>query len=143
MLLDYWYYTNYKAHPSISQNLYYFSDSTTDSTKRQAFMDYFYIPLAGNRNYSNASLDSQGSYGSYWSSSPFSASSRSARDLYLVSISVNVSYNDYRAYGFSVRCFKDSYVASPESSNLVDTQAWVEGEDFETITISNPDNINE
>jgi len=31
-------------------------------------------------------------------------------------------------------------VASPESSNLVDTQAWVEGKDFETITISNPTN---
>ena len=39
--------------------------------------------------------------------------------------------------GFSVRCFKDSYDAP------VETHEWVEGEDFETITISNPDNINE
>ncbi|MBR6907711.1 hypothetical protein IKN40_04375 [bacterium] len=51
--------------------------------------------------------------------------------------------NSRRAYGLSVRCFRDSYVASPETSNLVDTQAWVKGKDFETITISNPENSNE
>ena len=106
-------------------------------------MNYFKLPFAGNRNYSDASLNGQGSYGFYWSSSPYSASSDYVRYLSLNSSRVyaNNSYN--RANGFSVRCFKDSYVASPESSNLVDTQAWVEGEDFETITISNPEDSSE
>ena len=141
MLLDYWYYTNYTAHPSSvsSINLYYFEDSE----KRQAFMDYFYIPFAGGRDQSNALLYDQGSDGYYWSSSPYSASSSSAsaRHLCLFSSKVGANYSSSRSRGFSVRCFKDSYVASPETSNLVDTQAWVEGEDFETITISNPDDI--
>ena len=106
-------------------------------------MNYFKLPFAGSRDSSNASLYDQGSYGYYWSSSPYSAGSYYARYLILASSSVGANYNYYRADGYSVRCFKDSYVASPETSNLVDTQAWVEGEDFETITISNPDNINE
>jgi len=107
-------------------------------------MDYFYIPFAGRRNLSNASLSTQGSLGRYWSSSPYGSDyPYLARSLSLSSSNVSANYNDDRAYGYSVRCFKDSYVASPESSNLVDTQAWVEGEDFETITISNPENINE
>ena len=107
-------------------------------------MDYFYIPFAGSRDYSSATLNYHGSYGFYWSSSPYGSDSPSrARSLYLLSSYVNANYNFSRAYGFSVRCFKDSYVASSETSNLTDTQAWVEGKDFETITISNPDNINE
>ena len=102
-------------------------------------MDYFYIPFAGFRDRSNAFLY-QGSYGYYWSSSPYSAGSSIARYLSLSSSSVDASSYYNRASGSSVRCFKDSYVASPESSNLTDTQAWVEGKDFETITISNPEN---
>ena len=136
MLLDYWYYTNYSAHPSVSNNLYKFSDST----EREAFMNYFKLPLPGRHNYSDAYLGSHGSGGYYWSSSPSSAGSTDARYLYLDSSNVYTKYSHYRAYGHSVRCFKDSYVASPESSNLVDTQAWVEGEDFETISILDPAN---
>ena len=103
-------------------------------------MNYFKLPFAGYRNLSNASLYYQGSYGLYWSSSPYSAGSNYARLLGLLSSDVRAYNNGRRAFGRSVRCFKDSYVASPESSNLVDTQAWVEGENFETITISNPAN---
>ena len=105
-------------------------------------MDYFYIPFAGYRNISNATLSYQGSNGFYWSSSPYGSDyPYNARYLSLYSSNVYADRSYYRAYGYSVRCFKDSYVASPESSNLIDTQAWVEGEDFETITISNPDDV--
>ena len=106
-------------------------------------MDYFYIPFAGLRDYSDASLILQGSFGYFWSSSPSSASSNSARGLNLYSSNVYASSYSDRAYGNSVRCFKDSYVASPDTSNLTDTQAWVEGKDFETITISNPEDSSE
>ena len=101
-------------------------------------MTYFKLPFAGDRSYSGASLDSQGSYGYYWSSSPDSAGSNIARNLGLNSSNVNANSLNRRALGRSVRCFKDSYVADPETSNLTDTQAWVEGEDFETISISDP-----
>jgi hypothetical protein len=112
MLVNYWYYTNYSAHPSLSSNLYYFSDST----KREAFMNYFNIPFAGRRDYSDASIYGQGFIGSYWSSSPDSVSSPdSASSNYtrLLSLDSYVDASDYlsRAYGRSVRCFKDSYVA--------------------------------
>ena len=137
MLVDYWYYTNYSSHPSVSSNLYSFSDST----KIEAFMNKFYIPFAGLRNFSTAGLSYQGSEGDYWSSSPDSPGPYTAHRFDLSSSSVRSIGNSTRAKGLSVRCFKDSYVASPETSNLTDTQAWVEGKDFETITISNPDDI--
>ena len=119
MLVDYWYYTNYTAHPSVSSHLYYFSDAT----KRQAFMDYFYIPFAGLRYDSDASLYDQGSYGNYWSSSPISASSDNARYLKLDSSSVSAGNDDNRANGRSVRCFKDSYVA-PKTYTLEFDSQW-------------------
>ena len=102
-------------------------------------MTYFKLPFAGYRDSSTAGLGRQGSNGYYWSSSPYSSGSNRARSLRLNSSLVRANYDDIRASGFSVRCFKDSYVADPETSNLVDTQAWVEGKDFETITISDPE----
>ena len=108
-----------------------------------AFQEYFKLPFAGGRDYSTADLSYLGSLGSYWSSSPNSAGSTHARLLDLSSSHVRASSYGKRATGLSVRCFRDSYVASPETSNLVDTQAWVKGKDFETITISNPENSNE
>ena len=74
-------------------------------------MDYFKLPFAGYRYYNDASLNSRGSYGYYWSSSPYSASSNIARYLSLDSSNVYADHDDDRAYGDSVRCFKDSYVA--------------------------------
>ena len=109
-----------------------------------AFQEYFKLPFAGGRNSSTADLKAQGSNGLYWSSSPLgSARPYGAHPLALGSSLVDAHGSNSRANGLSVRCFKDSYVASPETSNLVDTQAWVEGKDFETITISNPENSNE
>jgi hypothetical protein len=63
------------------------------------------LPLAGYRNYSNASISSQNSYGYYWSSSPASSNSYY---LYLFSSSISPQSSTYRSYGYSVRCFKDS-----------------------------------
>lgn len=74
-------------------------------------MDYFKLPFAGSRNYDDASLNRKGSNGYYWSSSPYSGSSISARYLNLGSSFVRAGSSRGRAYGYSVRCFKDSYVA--------------------------------
>ena len=137
LLIRYWAETDNNATYWWDKWLYYLNSN------HWAFQQKFNLPFAGGRNYSNASLSFQGFNGYYWSSSPNSAGSDSARLLGLDSSNVYADIYYYRALGFSVRCFKDSYVASPESSNLVDTQAWVEGEDFETITISNPEDSSE
>jgi len=80
---------------------------------------YLHIPFAGYRNYSSTSLYSQGSVGYYWSSSPAPTGYNNAAHLLrLDSSSVDLFYSYYRAYGYSVRCFKDEYVA-PDSSWIV------------------------
>ena len=89
-----------------NNNLYY---NISDSNIGMNFASDFKLPFAGFRNNSNAILY-QASYGYYWSSSPYSATSNSVYYLDLSSSKVAVSY-DSRTYGYSVRCFKDEYVA--------------------------------
>ncbi len=64
------------------------------------------MPAAGYRNYSSGSISYAGSRGYYWSST---VSGIRADRLYFTSTYGSVSGN-YRAYGMSVRCLKDSYV---------------------------------
>ena len=99
-----------KVGQSLTPNgdFHYFSNPTN----RQKFQDAFLLPRAGRRNNSNASLSSRESDGYYWSSSPYGSSNPSlARYLSLGSSSVSAGSINYRANGYSVRCFKDSYVA--------------------------------
>ena len=77
------------------------------------------MPFAGSRNYSTTDLDRQGSYGFYWSSSPNSAGSSYARNLYLRSSSVGADDGNPHAFGLSVRCFKDSYETPTSSWTVV------------------------
>lgn len=81
-------------------------------------MNFFRLPFAGDRSHSDTVLCHQGSNGYYWSSSPLGGGSVHARRLYLNSSGVRAHGRNYRDYGFSVRCFKNSYVA-PESYNLI------------------------
>ena len=63
------------------------------------------LPPAGYRYYYYANVSSVGSYGYYWSSTPFNAN-----NAYLLNFSsyyINPQYNNNRANGFSVRCFND------------------------------------
>lgn len=83
-----------------------------------------HMPFAGYRDYSTAVLNYQGSYGFYWSSSPFSAGSSYARYLYLYSSRVRADYSGGRADGFSVRCFKDSYVEPTSSWTIITWTLW-------------------
>ena len=71
------------------------------------------LPFAGSRYYSSAGVDSQGIYGYYWSSSR--SSTNNAYVLSFNSTALNPQNVKYRAYGFSVRCFKNSPVV-PTSS---------------------------
>ena len=64
------------------------------------------LPYAGNRDRYNGSFDNGGSLGYYWSSSP---NGTSGYLLYFGSGGIYPSYSNlnYRAYGCSVRCFKN------------------------------------
>ena len=72
------------------------------------FKTAFLIPFAGGRNNSNASPSSQGSFGGYWSSSPNPSNTNDSYYLYFTSSNIYTQYDNSRATGFSVRCFKDS-----------------------------------
>ena len=64
------------------------------------------LPFAGYRSYSSSSVGNVGSNGYYWSSTAYSADF--AYLLLFYSSSLIPQNGDRRAYGFSVRCYKDS-----------------------------------
>ena len=64
---------------------------------------YVLLPVAGNRNNSNGTLNNVDSNGNYWSST---VDGTNARDLNFNSSNANMDSNN-RANGFSVRCLKD------------------------------------
>ena len=69
------------------------------------------LPVGGNRNNSDASLNNQGSNGNYWSSS---VSGTNASNLNFNSTAVNPANANNRAYGFTVRCLKDLQINDKE-----------------------------
>ena len=71
------------------------------------------LPFAGVRSSSSAGVNSQGTYGYYWSSSRINADY--AYGLFFYSSGLNPRDYSSRAGGFSVRCFKNSPVV-PTSS---------------------------
>ncbi len=66
-----------------------------------------YYPAAGYRNLADGALYLVGSYGYYWSSSPYSSTDVYAGYLHFYNGRVIPDSDYYRAYGFSVRCAKD------------------------------------
>ena len=63
-----------------------------------------YLPAAGLRNVLGAGLSNVGTIGYYWSST---VNGTNAYGLDFTSINVNLAYNHYRGYGFSVRCVSE------------------------------------
>jgi hypothetical protein len=63
---------------------------------------YVLLPVAGNRNNSNGSLNNVGSNGNYWAST---VSGTNVRNLHFNSSNANMNSNN-RANGNSVRCLK-------------------------------------
>ncbi|MDR3118206.1 MAG: fibrobacter succinogenes major paralogous domain-containing protein [Mediterranea sp.] len=65
-------------------------------------------PAAGYRDHADGRLNYSGSYGCYWSASPYSNSSNGASELYFDNnASIAVSNYACRAYGQSVRCVQE------------------------------------
>ncbi|MBQ7662285.1 MAG: hypothetical protein IJS48_02810 [Prevotella sp.] len=74
--------------------------SAADWAKMEAAGCVF-LPAAGNRN--EASVNNAGSYGFYWSSSPYATDVSKAYSMYFVSGDLYPAKDHYRYYGFSVR----------------------------------------
>jgi len=90
---------------------------------------YLKMPMAGYRLYRNSNVSTVGTIGQYWSSTPYSADR--ACMFYFSSPYSWPQYENYRSYGYSVRCFKNSPVI-PTSSwttlydwSSVASWAWV------------------
>ena len=64
-----------------------------------------WYPASGWRSRSDGSLRNVGSYGSYWSASPYG--SYRAYSLFFANDASNPSSSDNRAYGLSVRCLQE------------------------------------
>ncbi len=78
--------------------------SAWTSTERWNLQKYLLLPMAGYRNYYAWDFDEQGSYGRYWASST-NGDNTYYLNFYSTGLSPISSNN--RAYGFSVRCFKN------------------------------------
>ena len=116
-LLEFYVYENY------SNNTGNLNDSNgykwiSSSDVASWFAHYFQIPFAGRRDFGDANVSGQGSSAYLWSSTP---NGDDARYLFLNSSYVGASYNHPRAYGLSVRCFKNEYVPYNESDLLTVT----------------------
>ena len=70
-----------------------------------AFASPLKLPMAGYRDNSNGSLGGVGSFGYYWSST---FSGTYSRNLYFDG-SYALMFTIHRAYGFSVRCLKETF----------------------------------
>lgn len=83
---------------------------TSESSFIRWLMDYFgtckryvLLPMAGNRNNSNGTLNNVGSNGYYWSST---VNGINAYNLNFNSSNANMNSNN-RGFGYAVRCIKD------------------------------------
>ena len=91
-------------NPNISSALADTGESSFRMTNCSEMCDrYVLLPVAGNRNNSNGSLNNVGSNGNYWSAT---VDGTNARNLNFNSSNANMNSNN-RANGNSVRCLKD------------------------------------
>jgi uncharacterized protein (TIGR02145 family) len=82
--------------------------SSSDTNGVTNWGDNAKYPAAGYRYYKSGSINDGGVRGVYWSASPYSSSSFFASYLYVYyGGGIYRSYNNNRAYGFSVRCVQE------------------------------------
>ena len=94
-----WTTATYNGNSSVPG--YYFG-----STKTTVYKGANFWPAAGDINQSSGALGDAGSRGRYWSRRAYSTAN-GAYDLYLVSSTVSPQLNNYRYFGYSVRCVAD------------------------------------
>ena len=70
------------------------------------------MPLAGQRDYLSSNVMEQGSIANYWSSTKDFSSSNYSYYFGSTSTTWSTDYSMTRAYGFSVRCLKNTQTPS-------------------------------
>ena len=111
-LIEYyaWYYNSHYSPPITLQG-YKNNQKLSDNTNFASwFANYFNLPFAGSRIYSTSRVSETTRKGDYWSSSAYTNWDFS-RSLILSSSEVNMTNASLLVLGYSVRCFKNSYVA--------------------------------
>ena len=68
-----------------------------------------WYPAVGYRDHDSGALYNVGSYGYYWSASPYPSSSYNAYYFYFFNGNVYPADNNARSYGCSVRCVRESF----------------------------------
>ena len=68
-----------------------------------------WYPAVGYRSHDSGALYNVGSYGFYWSASPYPSNGYNACHLYFHSGSVYPAYYNNRSHGYSVRCVRESF----------------------------------
>ena len=107
----------------LSTMLWYDGTYNSDASKqaRDRLNTELYFPFAGGRGYFSAGVNYQGADAYYWSSTAYSADL--AYRLNFDSSGLHPQDGDYRSFGLSVRCFKNSpYSASDLPSEGGDSE---------------------
>jgi uncharacterized protein (TIGR02145 family) len=90
----------------------FWNDLSTKSIEQDSvaknFAKDFNLPFAGYRYYSDVEVKSQGSDSYYWSSSSDSNGSAYYFNIYGSKNNFDSWYSNYKSYGYSVRCFKNT-----------------------------------
>ena len=80
-----------------------------------------HIPYAGARVYDNSGAEDHSNFAALWSSSTVWSS---ARWVFLSSSEVGTNSMNYRSYGYSIRCFKDSFETPTSSWTVIKWTLW-------------------
>ena len=85
-----------------------------------------HMPFNGGRSYSDAKVFSRSSdgVGLYWSSSPNETGYNGAGSMVISSDDTWVDLSDRHTYGYSVRCFKNSYTVPDSSWTVIQWTLW-------------------
>jgi len=83
---------------------------------------YLKMPKAGYRHHNGSEIYNAGSDGYYWSSTSYNASS--SYGLNFNSSNINPQYYNYRARGYSIRCFNDTPVIPTSSWTTLYQGSW-------------------
>lgn len=83
-----------------------------------------HMPFTG-RRITSSSTNNQGNYGYYWSSSPYDSEyPYNASSLILTSSNISTNSSGNRAAGYSVRCFKNSFMTPTSSWTVITWTLW-------------------
>ena len=83
-----------------------------------------HMPFAGYRRASNSGIVDVGSSGRYWSSSPYGSDYPKLVGACILGSFVTANSRSDRALGYSIRCFKNSFIVPTSSWTVINGTLW-------------------